>query len=166
MGKTGRPRHPDILTPREWEVLELVRERLTNEAIAQRLGISLDGAKYHVSQILSKLGVASRDEAAAVPLAERRPWWLRAVVWAKIGGAATVAAAVAGLARWRGGCSRRMGPRTTYLRLQDRRASHLHPFRLRARVWSLPFRTAPWSTSSILKALTRNVETSSSFDLR
>src|SRR5437870_6830580 len=65
MGKRGRRPHPDILTPREWEVLDLLRERLTNEQIAERLGITLDGAKYHVSEILSKLGVATREEAAA-----------------------------------------------------------------------------------------------------
>ena len=65
MGKGGRPPHPDILTPREREVLELLRERLTNDQIAERLGITLDGAKYHVSEILSKLGVGSREEAAA-----------------------------------------------------------------------------------------------------
>lgn len=70
----GRPRHPDILTPREWEVLELVREGLTNEQIAERLGISRDGVKYHVSEILSKLGLSSRQEAAAWQ-PERRPWW-------------------------------------------------------------------------------------------
>jgi DNA-binding NarL/FixJ family response regulator len=50
----GRPRHDDILTPREWEVLELLREGLTNEEIAGRLGISFDTAKFHVSEILSK----------------------------------------------------------------------------------------------------------------
>src|SRR5438034_2385246 len=98
MGTMGRPRHPDILTPREWEVLALLRERRTNEQIASRLGITLDGAKYHVSQILSKLGVATREEAAAVVLGERRRWWAARPVWAKIAGAATVAAAVAGLA--------------------------------------------------------------------
>ena len=64
MSKRGRPRHPDILTPREWEVLALLREDLTNDEIARRLGISLAGAKYHVSEILGKLGVASRAEAA------------------------------------------------------------------------------------------------------
>ena len=37
MGKRGRRPHPDILTPREWEVLDLLRERLTNEQIAERL---------------------------------------------------------------------------------------------------------------------------------
>ncbi|MCH8814733.1 MAG: helix-turn-helix transcriptional regulator [Chloroflexi bacterium] len=40
MGKRGRPKHPDILTPREWEVLELLRDGLTNEQIGERLGVS------------------------------------------------------------------------------------------------------------------------------
>ena len=52
------------LTPREWEVLALIREGLSNEQIAQRLGISLSGAKFHVSEILSKLQVTDRVEAA------------------------------------------------------------------------------------------------------
>ena len=60
----GRPRHDDILTPREWEVLDLLREGLTNEQIAARLGVTHDTAKFHVSEILSKLGVESRQEAA------------------------------------------------------------------------------------------------------
>jgi len=95
MGRRGRPRHPDILTPREWEVLELLHGHLSNEQIAERLGISLDGAKYHVSQILSKLGVATREEAAAWP-EERRAWWARWPLWARIAGAATVLAAAGG----------------------------------------------------------------------
>ncbi len=49
----------DELTTREREVLDLVRLGLTNEEIAGRLGITEAGAKYHVSQILSKLGVAT-----------------------------------------------------------------------------------------------------------
>jgi DNA-binding CsgD family transcriptional regulator len=65
MSKRGRPPHPDILTPREWEVLALLRAGLTNEGIAQRLDVSTATAKYHVSEILSKLGVDSREEAAA-----------------------------------------------------------------------------------------------------
>ncbi len=51
MGRRGRPRHPDILTPREWEVLALLREGLSNPEIAERLGISRDGVKFHVSEI-------------------------------------------------------------------------------------------------------------------
>jgi len=60
----GRPPYPELLTPREQEVLELIAEGLTNEQIAVRLGISFGGAKYHVAEILSKLGVSSREEAA------------------------------------------------------------------------------------------------------
>lgn len=62
--RRGRPPHPDILTPRQWEVLEHVREGMTNEQIARQLGISRDGAKFHVSEIITKLGVRSRYEAA------------------------------------------------------------------------------------------------------
>jgi DNA-binding CsgD family transcriptional regulator len=76
MAKRGRPRYPDILTPRESEVLTLLREGLTNEQIAQRLGVSRDGVKYHVSEILSKLGVTTREEAAAWRPEEARPWWV------------------------------------------------------------------------------------------
>src|SRR2546426_12523147 len=86
-------RPSDILTPREREVLALIRQGLTNEEIAQRLDISLDGAKYHVSQILSKLGVATREEAAVWVLEDRRAWWAHWPLWAKIAGAATVSAA-------------------------------------------------------------------------
>jgi DNA-binding NarL/FixJ family response regulator len=57
MAKRGRPPHPDILTPRQWEVLDCLRAGLSDQEIAGRLGISLDGAKCHVSEILGKLGV-------------------------------------------------------------------------------------------------------------
>ena len=63
--RRGRPPYPDLLTPREQEVLELLRQGLTNQQIAGRLGISLPGARYHVSEILSKLGVSTREDAAA-----------------------------------------------------------------------------------------------------
>lgn len=78
MTKRGRPRHPDILTPREWEVLDLLREGLSNDEIGGRLGITERTAKYHVSEILGKLGVGSRAEAAAWRPEERRAWWLSA----------------------------------------------------------------------------------------
>lgn len=55
------------LTPRQKEVLKLVADGLTNAEIGERLGITLEGAKHHVSEILSKLGVSSREEAAE--------WW-------------------------------------------------------------------------------------------
>src|SRR3990167_2052070 len=61
MGRRGRPPHPDVLTPREFEVLELLRQGLSNPEIADRLGISRDGAKDHVSEILTKLGLSTRE---------------------------------------------------------------------------------------------------------
>ena len=56
------------LTDREREVLALMVEGLNNNQIAERLIISISTAKFHVSSILSKLGVASRTEAVAVAL--------------------------------------------------------------------------------------------------
>ena len=53
------------LTQREYEVLELLAQGLTNREIAQRLVISPKTTEHHVSQILSKLGLRSRTEAAA-----------------------------------------------------------------------------------------------------
>lgn len=58
----GRPRHPDILTPAEWRVAELVRHGLTNRAIAALMGVSADAVKFHVASILSKLGYSRRAE--------------------------------------------------------------------------------------------------------
>ncbi|MFD0902023.1 helix-turn-helix transcriptional regulator [Actinomadura sediminis] len=53
------------LTPREFEVLRLVAEGRSNRDIAEALFISAKTASVHVSNILGKLGVASRGEAAA-----------------------------------------------------------------------------------------------------
>jgi predicted ATPase/DNA-binding CsgD family transcriptional regulator len=53
------------LTPREQEVLRLVAEGRSNRDIAEELFISAKTASVHVSNILGKLGVSSRGEAAA-----------------------------------------------------------------------------------------------------
>ncbi|MGH2626339.1 MAG: response regulator transcription factor, partial [Anaerolineales bacterium] len=50
-------------TPRQREVLALIARGKTNTQIGEDLGISLDGAKWHVSEILSKLQADSREEA-------------------------------------------------------------------------------------------------------
>ena len=55
--RRGRPRHPDVLTPAEWTVLDLVRHGLTQREIAERRNVSRDAIKYHVENIAGKLGV-------------------------------------------------------------------------------------------------------------
>ena len=63
------PARPDAgvgLTARELEVLRLVAEGRSNRQVADALFISVKTASVHVSNILAKLGVASRVEAAAV----------------------------------------------------------------------------------------------------
>jgi DNA-binding NarL/FixJ family response regulator len=62
----------DALTPRESEVLELLRQGLTNAEIGNRLFISSKTAEHHVGRVLTKLGVRSRAEAAAVAVELRR----------------------------------------------------------------------------------------------
>jgi|GEM_PF-2585298 len=61
------------LTDRQMEVLELLARGYTNPQIADKLGITLDGAKWHVREIIAKLGVASREEAAGQWRARNRP---------------------------------------------------------------------------------------------
>jgi len=58
------PGSPEILTQRETEVLRLLAQGLANKEIAQELGIGEKTVKTHVSNILSKLGVLSRTQAA------------------------------------------------------------------------------------------------------
>lgn len=53
------------LTPRELDVLNLIGEGLTNQEIADRLVIEVGTVKNHVHNILKKLDVTSREEAAS-----------------------------------------------------------------------------------------------------
>ena len=64
MRQVRQPEEPDALTPRETEVLRLLAKGLANKEIARALGIGEKTVKTHVSNILSKLGVLSRTQAA------------------------------------------------------------------------------------------------------
>lgn len=139
MGQRGRPRHPDVLTPREQDVLALIRDGLTNEQIAERLNIGFETAKSHVSEILSKLGVATREEAAAWPPHPERPSaqppWTRlfAPLAIRLLGAIVVAAALAGIGVLLFGVLRSNGPDDEVLVRPTATASSPTPAEVRVR---------------------------------
>lgn len=59
----------EMLTARELEILRCIADGDSNKAIARTFGLSLHTVKRHVANILGKLGVCSRIQAAT---------WLRA----------------------------------------------------------------------------------------
>ena len=66
ISQATRPATPGHdLSPRELDVLALLKRGLSNRAIADELIISRSTVDFHVSNILSKLGVSSRTEAVA-----------------------------------------------------------------------------------------------------
>ncbi len=97
------------LSRRQREVAELVARGKTNAEIGAALGISLDGAKYHVSELMVRLNVQSREEIAR--------YWSREQSWSRrvarssnvalfpgwrfaLAGAATIAVAAGALVLW------------------------------------------------------------------
>lgn len=56
-----------VLSIRQRQVLDLLADGRTNAQIAESLGMTMDGAKWHVGQLLAAYGVTSREELAA--------WW-------------------------------------------------------------------------------------------
>jgi len=71
-------RHQDMLTeldslsPRERDVLALIAQGMSNASIGERLGIGEKTVKTHVSNVLAKLGIDDRLQAAV--LAWKRGW--------------------------------------------------------------------------------------------
>ena len=68
-GSPDPDQHPDEvatseLTPRELEVLALVREGLANKQIARRLGITERTVKAHLTSCFQRIGAADRTQAA------------------------------------------------------------------------------------------------------
>jgi DNA-binding NarL/FixJ family response regulator len=69
-GQAGQAIGSAGLTAREREVLRLIADGRSNREIGAALFIAAKTASVHVSNILAKLGVASRTEAAAMALRE------------------------------------------------------------------------------------------------
>lgn len=67
------PRGIGLLTKREVEVLELLEHGLSNRAIGERLRVSRKTVEFHVRNVLSKLGLESRAEAAAFAVRHLHP---------------------------------------------------------------------------------------------
>ena len=69
INQATRPAAPGHdLSPRELDVLALLKQGLSNRVIADQLIISRSTVDFHVSNILSKLGVSSRTEAVALAI--------------------------------------------------------------------------------------------------
>lgn len=76
LGEFSRPRAADTLShlsPRESEVLELLGQGLTNREIGERLHLAEKTVKHHMTNILQKLHVRSRTEAALVSVRRSNP---------------------------------------------------------------------------------------------
>ena len=168
-----RPRERE-LNDRQRQILGLIERGHTNREIAAMLGISMDGAKWHVSEILTKLGLASREEAAdywrwrqgwAQPL--RR--LLRATVglpgfkWAAAVGSAAVVSAAFGYAIFASSADdapARAQPDSFYLEARAHRADPEHPADYVFRWWHYDQTQAKWDWDKVWPAIETQRETS------
>jgi two-component system NarL family response regulator len=66
LARAVRQPRRDRLTAREREILALLAEGLSNRAAAERLGISERTVKFHVGEILARLGASNRAQAVAI----------------------------------------------------------------------------------------------------
>ena len=69
--RTANLKSPVRLTARQREVLALVTSGGTNREVAQKLSVSEDTVKHHITKILDKTGMSSRVELAVFAI-ERR----------------------------------------------------------------------------------------------
>jgi DNA-binding NarL/FixJ family response regulator len=68
--ESARPKPAALLTPRETEVLTLIARGQPNKVIARELGVSEKTVKTHVSNLLAKLDVTDRTQAALFAVRE------------------------------------------------------------------------------------------------
>jgi DNA-binding NarL/FixJ family response regulator len=73
VANAARPPGPDLLTPREAEVLELLQKGRTNAEIAGRLSIGVETVRTHAGNIYRKLGISSRRELARLSGSQATP---------------------------------------------------------------------------------------------
>jgi DNA-binding NarL/FixJ family response regulator len=66
LARAVRQPRRDRLTEREREILAPLAEGLSNRAIGERLGITERTVKFHVAEILARLGAANRAQAVAI----------------------------------------------------------------------------------------------------
>jgi DNA-binding NarL/FixJ family response regulator len=62
-GMSGMRPVKSTLTPREWEVLDLLADGMTTDQVAQQLVLSIETVRSHIKNIMRKLGTGSRFEA-------------------------------------------------------------------------------------------------------
>ena len=70
MREVRTPQMRESLTARETDTLRLVAKGMTNKEVAAELGVSEVTVKTHVSNVLSKLNLSSRTQAALFALKE------------------------------------------------------------------------------------------------
>jgi len=58
--RRGRPPHDDLLTPAEWRTVHAVQHGKSTRQIAHGRGVSIDAVKFHVANVLDKLGLSRR----------------------------------------------------------------------------------------------------------
>jgi DNA-binding NarL/FixJ family response regulator len=66
LARAVRQPRRDRLTDREREILALLAEGLSNRAAGERLGIAERTVKFHVGEILARLGASNRAQAVAI----------------------------------------------------------------------------------------------------
>ena len=60
MTKRGRPPYEDTFTPAEWRILHATRHGMSNQNMAERMGVSINAIKYHLRNILEKANLSNK----------------------------------------------------------------------------------------------------------